>query len=252
MPAPSCHCSESDYKCAPVRVASSQVDPPATFADRALAPSHTKGSRNRRSENCLRHRSSAPRHSRRLCAATGSLPLPFVDGRNLSLQPPTPTCVQALVRPDTLVPANCPRRRAIALKHCRRLCAATGTQPRHEGLRHQEVLGSAPHRFSRATTGEGRVRLVREYVVACLRVHHRNGLPVAHSVSGTKHGRTFREIDGRTSITPALTSCRAPGLLMVRRLFLAMLLRKVSGERNTVPERIPRSVSGSRTRASSG
>jgi hypothetical protein len=44
MPAPSCHCSESDYKCAPVRVASSQVDPPATFADRALAPSHTKGS----------------------------------------------------------------------------------------------------------------------------------------------------------------------------------------------------------------
>jgi hypothetical protein len=114
------------------------------------------------------------------------------------------------------------------------------------------VLGSAPHRFSRATTGEGRVRLVREYVVACLRVHHRSGLPVAHSVSGTKHGRTFREIDGRISITPALTSCRAPGLLMVRRLFLAMLLRKVSGERNTVPERIPRSVSGSRTRASSG
>ena len=44
MPAPSCHCSESDYKCAPVRVASSQVDPPATFADHALAPSHTKGS----------------------------------------------------------------------------------------------------------------------------------------------------------------------------------------------------------------
>ena len=49
------------------------------------------------------------------------------------------------------------------------------------------------------------------WALACLRlrVHHRSGLPVAHSVSGTKHGRTFREIDGRTSITPALTSCRA-------------------------------------------
>ena len=32
---------------------------------------------------------------------------------------------------------------------------------------------------------------------------------VVHSVSGTKHGRTFREIDGRTSLTPALTSCQA-------------------------------------------
>ena len=57
---------------------------------------------------------------------------------------------------------------ATAMPHSRRLCAATGTQPRHEGLRHQEVLGSAPYRFSRATTGEGRVRLVCEYVGACV------------------------------------------------------------------------------------
>ena len=49
------------------------------------------------------------------------------------------------------------------------------------------------------------------WALACLRlrVHHRSGLPVVHSVSGTKSGRTFREIDGRTSLTPALTSCRA-------------------------------------------
>ena len=39
-------CPESADSCAPVRVASSRVDPPARFADRALAPCHTKGSRN--------------------------------------------------------------------------------------------------------------------------------------------------------------------------------------------------------------
>ena len=42
-----CTCSfDSADSCAPVRVASSRVDPAATFADRALAPCHTKGSRN--------------------------------------------------------------------------------------------------------------------------------------------------------------------------------------------------------------
>ena len=91
------------------------------------------------------------------------------------------------------------------------------------------------------------------WVLACVRLwlHHRSGLPVFHSVSGTKHERTFREIDGRTLLAPALTSCRAQcmfldGLPAVR----AMQLRKVSGEKNrgnTVPERIPRSMSGSRT-----
>jgi hypothetical protein len=111
------------------------------------------------------------------------------------------------------------------------------------------------------TDSQGRLPAKVEYalcantwVLACVRLwlHHRSWLPVFHPVSVTKHGRTFREIDGRTLLAPALTSCRAPGGLMVRRLFLAMQLRKVSGERNTVPERIPRSVSGSLTRASSG
>ena len=121
-------------------------------------------------------------------------------------------------------------------------------------MRHQEVLSSAPHPSSRATTGEGRVRLACDYVGACVCVYTiACGLPIVHSVPGTKHGRTFREIDGRKSLTPAITSCRALCFFwMVRRLFLAMQLSKVSGERNTVPERIPRSVSGSRTRAPPG
>jgi hypothetical protein len=75
LPAPSCHCSELDCTCAPVRIASSRVDPPATFADRALAPSYTKRSRNQRSESCLRHRSSALRHSRRLGCPTRAVKL---------------------------------------------------------------------------------------------------------------------------------------------------------------------------------
>ena len=49
------------------------------------------------------------------------------------------------------------------------------------------------------------------WVLACVRLwlHHRSWLPVFHPVSGTKHGRPFREIDGRTLLAPALTSCRA-------------------------------------------
>ena len=46
LPAPSRHYFESADSCAPVRIASSRVDPPAAFADRALAPCHIKGSRN--------------------------------------------------------------------------------------------------------------------------------------------------------------------------------------------------------------
>jgi hypothetical protein len=58
--------------------------------------------------------------------------------------------------------------RAIALRHSRRLCEAMVMQPRHEGWRHEEVPRSAPHPSSRATTGEGRVRLACDYVGACV------------------------------------------------------------------------------------
>ena len=64
-------------------------------------------------------------------------------------------------------------------------------------------------------------------------------------------GRFERSMVEHRSHLPSPRAKRC-GFLMVRRLFLAMQLRKVSGERNTVPERIPGSVSGSRSRASSG
>ncbi len=104
------------------------------------------------------------------------------------------------------------RRTAFALRHSRRLCAATGTQPRHEDCAikkcsarlltdPQERLPAKVEYALRANT----------WVLACVRLwlHHRSWLPVFHPVSGTKHGRPFREIDGRTLLAPALTSCRA-------------------------------------------
>jgi hypothetical protein len=68
------------------------------------------------------------------------------------------------------------------------------------------------------TDSQGRLPAKVEYalcantsLLACVRLwlHHRSWLPVFHPVSVTKHGRTFREIDGRTLLAPALTSCRA-------------------------------------------
>ena len=139
----------------------------------------------------------------------------------------------------TLADCARPRGRSLDTKDCaiKKCSARLLTDP-------QERLPAKVEYALRANT----------WVLACVRLwlHHRSWLPVFHPVSGTKHGRLFREIDGRTLLAPALTSCRAPGGLTVRRLFLAMQLRKVSGERNTVPERIPRSVSGSRTRAPPG
>ena len=60
-------------------------------------------------------------------------------------------------------------------------------------------------------------------------------------------GRFERSMVEHRSHLPSPRAERCAFVWMVRRLFLAMQLRKVSGERNTVPERIPRSVSGSRT-----
>ena len=60
-------------------------------------------------------------------------------------------------------------------------------------------------------------------------------------------GRFERSMVENRSHLPSPRAERCAFFWMVRRLFLAMQLSKVSGERNTVPERIPRSVSGSRT-----
>ena len=123
-------------------------------------------------------------------------------------------------------------------------------------MRHQEVLGSAPHRSSRATTGEGRVRLACDYVGVCVRAFActptqwaaRRSLCLRELNTGGCFERSMVEHRSR------LPSPRAErgAFWMVCRLLRAMQLRKVSGERNTVPERIPRSVSGRRTRAQSG
>ena len=72
---------------------------------------------------------------------------------------------------------------------------------------------------------------------------------VVHSVSGTKH-RTDVSRNRWSNIAhtcPHLVPSAVAFFGMVRGLFLAMQLRKVSGERDTVPERIPRSVSVSRS-----
>ena len=99
-------------------------------------------------------------------------------------------------RSGTLTDCARPRGRSPDTKDCaiKKCSARLLTDP-------QERLPAKVEYALRATT----------WALACLRlrVHHRSGLPVVHSVSGTKSGRTFREIDGRTSLTPALTSCRA-------------------------------------------
>ena len=110
-------------------------------------------------------------------------------------------------------------------------------------------LGSSPILKSdyRRRSSTPCVRL-RGCLCACVCVYAiAVGCPSFTLCQGTKHGRTFREIDGGTSLTSSLASCRARFFWMVCRLFRAMQLRQVSGERNKVPERIPRSVSASRT-----
>ena len=170
---------------------------------------------------------------------------------NRSYRPPTPTCMQRIGvagYPRSGKRPAPPRHRAPALSQTVRGHGDAALTRRIAPSRSAR-LGSSPILKSdyRRRSSTPCVRL-RGCLRACVCVYAiAVGCPSFTLSQGTKHGRTFREIDGRTLLAPALTSCRAPGVLMVRRLFLAMQLRKVSGERNTVPERIPRSVSGSRT-----
>jgi hypothetical protein len=96
----------------------------------------------------------------------------------------------------TLADCARPRGRSLDTKDCaiKKCSARLLTDP-------QERLPAKVEYALRANT----------WVLACVRLwlHHRSWLPVFHPVSGTKHGRPFREIDGRTLIAPALTSCRA-------------------------------------------
>jgi hypothetical protein len=96
----------------------------------------------------------------------------------------------------TLADCARPRGRSLDTKDCaiKKCSARLLTDP-------QERLPAKVEYALRANT----------WVLACVRLwlHHRSWLPVFHPVSGTKHGRPFREIDGRTLLAPALTSCRA-------------------------------------------
>ena len=165
---------------------------------------------------------------------------------NRSYRPPTPTCMQSIG--VTGYPRS--GKRPAPSRHRSPALSQTVLQPCHEGLRHQEVLGSAPHRSSRATTGKGRVRLACDYVGACVRAFActpsqwaaRRSLCVRELNTG---GRFERSMVEHRSHLPSPRAERG-FFWMVCRLFRAMQLRQVSGERNKVPERIPRSVSAIR------
>ena len=62
------------------------------FADRALAPCHTQGSRNARVREQAPQRANALQHCRTLCAASGTLPPPFLDGRKSVVSTARATC----------------------------------------------------------------------------------------------------------------------------------------------------------------
>ena len=76
----------------------------------------------------LCHRSPTP-----IQAVRGSRLTPAAASRCSKICPFNRPCqhapCKASVRPDTQGPANCPRRRAIALRHSLRLCAAAGSLP---------------------------------------------------------------------------------------------------------------------------
>ena len=121
----------------------------ATLADRAPARASTAGPVYRRSKigpidrPCKASvagyprsgkRPAPPRHRAPTLSQTdrGSRHTPTAASRWSKIGPidrPRQHACKASVWPDTQGPANGPRRRAIALRHSRRLCAATGTQP---------------------------------------------------------------------------------------------------------------------------
>ena len=84
-------------------------------------------------------------------------PAPFLNGRkSVAVTTQSNMCACIGLTGDQRSAISL-RRTAFALRHSRRLCAATGTR------RHQVVLGTAPYQSSRlrcgrSTTSEGRVR----------------------------------------------------------------------------------------------
>jgi hypothetical protein len=202
--------------------------------------------------NCPRRGTIALGYSRRLCAAAGTVPPPLLDGRKSGQSTAhanmhTSIGVTGYPRSGKLPAA--PHHRSRLLSQTVRGHGDAALTRRIAPSRSAR-LGSSPIQKSdyRQRSSTHRVGLrgcLCAYVcVFAIAV----GCPSFTLCQGTKHGRKFREIDGRTSLTPSLASCRARCFFgMVCRLFRAMQLRKVSGARNKVPERIPWSVSASRT-----
>jgi hypothetical protein len=89
----------------------------------------TVSQRSRIEANCPRRRAIALTHSRRLYAAAGAAPSPFLDGpKSVPSTARVKICASVGVA-GYRRSANRPRRRAVALPHSRRLCAAAGAAP---------------------------------------------------------------------------------------------------------------------------
>jgi hypothetical protein len=83
----------------------------------------------RRSANCSRRRAIPLSHSRRLCAPAGAAPSPFLDGpKSVPSSARINVCASVGVA-GYRRSAKCPRRRAIALPHSRRLSAPADAAP---------------------------------------------------------------------------------------------------------------------------
>ena len=132
---------------------------------------------------------------------------------NRSYRPPTPTCMQSIGvagYPRSGKRPAPPRHRAPALSQTVRGHGDAALTRRIAPSRSAR-LGSSPILKSdyRRRSSTPCVRL-RGCLRACVCVYAiAVGCPSFTLCQGTKHGRTFREIDGRTSLTPSIASCRA-------------------------------------------
>ena len=107
----------------------------------------------RKSANRLRRCAIARRHAYSLCAATGTVAPPLLDGREsvASVTPHQYVCVQAIGVSGIARSANRQRRCAIARRHARQLCAATGRTSVYRWSKIGRVASRA-HTNMRATT----------------------------------------------------------------------------------------------------
>ena len=133
QPAPSRHRSPKLADCA-----RQPAQPPSPFLDgRKSVPSTARANMcasigvtgYRGTANCPRRRAIALPNSRRLCAPASSAPSPFLDGRKSVPSTARANMCASIGVTGYRGTASCPRFRAIAPRHARRLCAPAGTVP---------------------------------------------------------------------------------------------------------------------------